>query len=140
MRDYERMFEPLLRDLEIYYPFVTDKMVDWYPSGQMEITVRTEDGKKYAYHGGLHTIRTVYDASDDSEYIDEEKWRKEFSLKFNKKMSLTPLTQEDLSELTGISRNTISKYTNGKATPSAHNLCKIARALGCSVSELSEFR
>ena len=46
------------------------------------------------------------------------------------------MNQQKLSELTGISENTISNYCVGKGLPNVHNLKKICRALKCSVYEL----
>ena len=47
------------------------------------------------------------------------------------------MTYDDLSDVTGISRVTISNYATGKATPSMYNLSKIARALKCTTQTLS---
>lgn len=138
--EFERRFGALIRDFEDHYPSLVEQMVDWYPSGRMEITILIDDGRRLTYNGSMHTLRVIHDPHDDSEYIDDEKWRKEFSAQFRRKLSTTNLTQEDISELTGISKVMLSKYRQGKATPSGTNLCKLARALECTVSELAEFK
>ena len=46
------------------------------------------------------------------------------------------MNRDLLSYKTGISTVTLSKYMNGKTTPSTYNIQKIAQALRCSVTEL----
>lgn len=47
------------------------------------------------------------------------------------------LSQEDLSEITGIHKNQISKLERGETTePLASTIMKLARALGCSMDEM----
>ena len=48
-------------------------------------------------------------------------------------------SQEELAEKTGISPVMISKYMSEKATPSGHTIHRLARALGCTVAELTDF-
>lgn len=140
MNEKMRMYEIILDDLMRDYPSVYSRIVEWYPSGRNEITVRTNDDKVIAYNGFARTLRNIHDPEDDSEYMDDIRWREEFSRQLRRKLSNSDLTQEDLSNLTGISKVTISKYICGKATPSGSNLCKLARALACTVSDLAEFR
>lgn len=119
------------------YPDLADAMIDWYPSGQMEITIKVEGGKKYTYD---MLTRMAYQIRDD-EYLDgeltEEEWRHMFADNFNRKLRRIGMSQDRLSDMTGISKITISKYATGKATPSSYNLRKIVRALNCSINELT---
>ncbi|MBN7388540.1 helix-turn-helix transcriptional regulator [Mycobacteroides abscessus subsp. abscessus] len=46
------------------------------------------------------------------------------------------LTLEGLAERTGIPRNTIHRYENGKLNPTAKALLRLAIGLGINVSEL----
>lgn len=46
------------------------------------------------------------------------------------------LTQEELAELVGVKKLTISNYERGERNPYRH-LDKIAEVLGCSVSDLT---
>lgn len=129
-------FKSILESFEQYYPNINERAVDWYPSGQMEIIVRTDDGNKYEYCCIDHSIKLVKNDNYNCEELDEKTWRELFSYKLHKKLYMSSLNQESLSSKTGISRVTISKYLNGKATPSVYNLEKIARALKCSINEL----
>ena len=47
--------------------------------------------------------------------------------------------QTMLSEVTGISKASISGYTNGTSTPSLYKIKLIADALGCTVDSLITF-
>lgn len=118
------------------HPVLAGRMVDWYPSAQYEITVKTDDGCKYAYDMFTRTAYKIYDAENSNDNISEKEWRKGFARNLNRKLHNVAMTQDILSEKTGISQATISKYSNGGATPSAHNVEKIARALKCSTAEL----
>ena len=71
--------------------------------------------------------------------ISEEDWIKDFSMTLKNKVSMSGLTQQDLSNATGISKVSISKYMAGKSVPSHYNMLKIARALNCSVYEFTHY-
>lgn len=72
--------------------------------------------------------------------IDEMTWRKEFAKLLRDKLRYEGITQERLAAETGISRITISKYLNQRATPSGYNLNLIAKCLNCPVSEFADIR
>lgn len=134
MKKDNNYWEPVYNMFFEDYPQLADKMIDWYPSGQLEITVKVEGGKKYVYD---MMTRMAYSIRDEiEEELSEEEWRKNFSRNFNHKLRNISMTQDRLSELTGISQITISKYSNGKATPSSYNLRKIVKVLNCSIHEL----
>ena len=46
------------------------------------------------------------------------------------------MSQDDLGELLGVTRQTVYNWENGQAWPSAELLPKIAKALVCSIGEL----
>lgn len=50
------------------------------------------------------------------------------------------LTQEQLAHLSGISRQYIGDVERGERNIAIVNIEKIARALGCTLSELFDFR
>ena len=72
--------------------------------------------------------------------IDEMTWRKEFSKLLRDKLRHEGIKQEQLAAETGISRITISKYLNQRATPSGYNLNLIAECLRCPVYEFADIR
>ena len=72
--------------------------------------------------------------------IDEMTWRKEFTKLLHNKLKCTGIMEEQLAAETGISRITISKYLNQRATPSGYNLNLLAKCLNCPVSEIVDIR
>ncbi len=48
------------------------------------------------------------------------------------------MTLESLSEETGIPVGTLSKISSGCSKPSYHNMCLIAKALGCSLDDFTD--
>jgi transcriptional regulator with XRE-family HTH domain len=50
---------------------------------------------------------------------------------------LRGFTQQQLSDRTGIPQGAISKYENGRQTPSGGNIVRMARAMGVSTDFLS---
>lgn len=46
------------------------------------------------------------------------------------------LKQEDIAKAMGVTQATVSMWENGKASPSASKLMKLANLLGCKVEDL----
>lgn len=136
MKKDKNYWEPVYKAFCQDYSRLAEDMVDWYPSAQMEITVKIKDGKKYAYDFMTRRAYPVRDQNDNDIDISEEEWRDMFAHNLNKKMRNVTMSQDRLAEEVGISQVMISKYVNGLATPSSLNLIKIAKALQCSIHEL----
>ncbi len=139
--DYMR-FRHFLEQFKNEYPYFSDQIVDCYPSGQMEITIKMNDGTKMAYNALSKSVRTIYDPYSENgsrDEVDDEQWLVEFSTRFNDKLMANGMSQRELSMMTGISVISINRYSKGKAVPNARNIVKIARSLKCSVSELVDF-
>lgn len=137
MDEFKKIWEPVLQAFKDRYPDFAKDVVDWYPIGQMEIAVKNSKGDKHIYNMINQTFAALKTRKTSDTYLDEDEWSKEFSYKLNKKMRMIGINQEGLSDLTGISRVSISKYMNGKAIPSVYNLEKIAWALECPISEFT---
>ena len=146
MDEYLRIWEPVLRNFKEHYEArclareqECYEIVDWYPSGHLEITVKLSNGDKLCYEFIGNRIWSLL-SDDRNNIIDEESWRHIFSTRLKNRMRLCGVTQDRLSMLTGISRVTLSKYMNGAASPSGYNLNRICQALECSMSELTDVR
>lgn len=150
MDKYLKIWEPVLRKFEENYEAMciknkrdtTATVIDWYPSGYCEITVTMSDGMMYAFNfigSCLTPVKNQQGVDDRYDEIarNEEAWRRNFSKRLLIKMKRKGISQERLSDLSGISTVTISKYVNGLASPSGYNLERLSRALQCSVSELT---
>lgn len=98
------------------------------------IRIDLDDGKQYDYDSRLKILMPVYAGHGES---DDDAIIKEFVLNIFVEMKTRGVSQEDLADMTGISQATISRYTNGDSVPDLTALRKIARALGCSVSDLT---
>lgn len=138
MDRYYDIWAPALRVFEDQYPMVADKLVDWYPSGQNEITVKTKDDDKVIFNFITGDIRSI-DSKITMDNVSEERWRIEFASRLNQKMAMTGISRWQLSRMTDIPEVTLSRYMNGRSTPSMFKGILIARALRCSIEELSEF-
>lgn len=75
--------------------------------------------------------------------MTESEWVDEFSFNLQALMRENDISQKLLSELTGISGATISRYLNPKngvsQIPGAIAIVKMAYALNCDVSDLVDF-
>ena len=140
MDKFKEIWEPVVKSFSWAYPQYYEEMVDWYPSGHLEIMVKLRSGKRIIYEFVGDYIHFVKDQDYELEGFDEEIWRKNFANCLNAKMRKLGISRDRLSELSGISQVTLTKYTSGKASPSGYNIERLARALKCSQAELTRFR
>ena len=137
MKKDKNYWEPIYDDFVQRYPELVEQMIDWYPSGQLEIAIRLKTGQKYIYDWLENLLVKIYDPDDMTKETEEE-WEIKFSNNLKRKLRNIGMTQDLLAFETGISVVTINKYTNGKSIPNAYNLRKIANALKCSLYELTD--
>lgn len=135
IKSFEKeMFE----DFKRRHPSDAKKAVDYYSFDMTQLIIELNNGKKVLYDHMDKTyryIRSVRSDEDDS----EERWKYEFSQRLRKKMQLRSIGQDELSNITGLSRPMISRYASGRSIPSLYNAEKIAIALKCSITELIRF-
>ena len=131
MNTYE--LDRVTHEFKMYFPTIFEKGVKYTGNDFGELIVKLEDGSYISYDTYEHTIRNL---PRDDKNMSENECRREFSIRLYKTMIRKGMAQNELSERTGISEVTISKYMNGKATPSFYNVDKIAKALNCSVEDL----
>ena len=117
------------------HPNMVSKVVEWRPSDDLEISIDFDDGRFCYFDGFSEEIRWPYRLGCRTR---EEAWRRMLAFKINRRMNITGTTPHELSERSGISYTTISKYTNGRAMPSAFNLHRLGEALGCKASDFIE--
>ena len=128
--------ENLFEEFSMQFPEISKTAIDWYPSGQMEIIIKLSDGSKIIYDGICKIIKTV---GKSSGFSNDEEWNMEFARRLYRRLQIKSMTIQELSEITGISRQSLSRYSNGTSVPTPRNITKMARALGCSPSELIDF-
>ena len=137
---YRITAEAMFEDFKEQFPLMSENAIEYGLTDQMEITVWFSDGKKAIYNYLRKTVRMLHcKRSYESERPSEEDWKNDFSIILKKRMDARHIKQKELSEYTGISQQIISRYLNGKSTPTAYNLMLIAKSLGCSPTELTIF-
>lgn len=113
---------------------INSHAVEYIPMNDYELVVRLDDGDSVMYDLEKRTIRNL---PKDSTTMSEEQFRLEFGYRLRRRMERRGLTQGDLAELASTSQVMISNYIRGKTTPSAYVMDKIAKALSCSIDELT---
>lgn len=139
---YKINWRTMYADFEADYPKLAELTSEYYQSGLWELTIYLSDGRRVIYNNRFNVVRILPRANelgDEAPYPPESSWQVEFSVKLRSKMKECGITQKRLAELTGISQQVISCYALGKSTPNSYYMLKLARVLGCSVSELTDF-
>ena len=118
----------------MFYPFEAERVISWKEFGNNSIIAILDNGTTVEYNDLLRTIRNIipYDGS-------EESWKIEFSHKLVTKMAERGFDQTRLSEASGVSQQSISLYIHRKKIPTAYTVSKLANALSCSPSDLTDF-
>ena len=123
----------LYENFKLYFPSFAKNCVSWKQTDLFELEIHNKDGSIDIYNDINHSLGPKINTSTDTG------WRKEFARRLRKKMEMKGITQVRLSELTGISQQLLSLYTQGKSLPSAQKVSALAKALGCSVNDLIGF-
>lgn len=127
-------WDDVYANFERAFPSFAEEVVDWWPSGRFEITMKLTDGSRIRYDNYANACKLISSLNAGSDISDETRWRIIFARRLRDHMTYAGITQKELAELTGISVQSLSKYANGTASPSAYNIAKIARVLNCSPS------
>lgn len=118
--------------LELRYPSLYADAVEFIRIGPFELIVKTRDGRIWLYDD---SEGTVINLDPNRSNISEESFGYQFGMRLKRMMVLKNVNQEELSDMTGISRVTISHYINGRTSPTFYNVDKIAMALGCEFTD-----
>ena len=134
-------YERILDEYKVWHPSLYEHTVECRPSGRHCILASLDDGSKIEYNSVNNTMRDVtkFYIREQSIDVDEAAWRREFGHKLQRAIAEKGMTQEKLSDATGISRQMLSRYVRGTSTPSGYILSRIVNALGCDVRELTKF-
>ena len=133
----EKYYENILTQFLDHHPYMEKDLCVWRPRGELGIRVQLIDGTEYDYDIISNGIRRVVDHSmHNMEDITEERCRASIAYHLVELMTLRGFSQNTLAAYTGLGRGSINNYINGKATPSATALRKLARALDCNITDL----
>lgn len=125
-----------------YCPIVKREAVQIFKTEDSRMIAELKDGSAIEYDLVLGTTRSAMNLDilmRPKIATNEEDFKRYFSRKLYRMMRHKNYIQNDISEMTGISTSSLTKYINGTSIPSAYNLWLIANALGCSVDELLTF-
>ena len=128
------MVDIILEHLEMYFPSISENMTSYEYDGGYGITILSDDGRKLYYDDLNNSIRYL---PSNKDALTEDEYRIEFGYRLRNMMGIKGINQLELSNRTGISQPQLSNYMSGKNTPSNYIVRKIARALNCSIDELS---
>ena len=118
--------------LKLTYRSIYDRAIKYEEVSPNEMLIKTEDGCVYLYDTWSDTIRTMPKNSN----MDIETFAVEFGERLRRIMDRKGITQEILSEETGISQTIISRYILGKSVPGLYAVDKISMVLGCKIDDL----
>lgn len=136
-----KQYEDILESYRDWHPSLYEKTIDCRPSGHYSIVARLYDGSRIEYNSLDNSIRDVtrFYIRETNSALDEESWRKEFGRQLRHRIVERGINQERLSDLTGISRQMLSRYVNGNSTPSGYVLTRLSEILECDVRDLTSF-
>lgn len=127
------MLDEMLKNLQLYFPTVASRMIEYQDSGDFELVVRCDNSETFIYDDLDKTIRML---PSDSESMTEDMWRREFGRRLRKRMIRKGMTQSELAEKVGISQVMLSNYITGRSMPGFYIVDKLVRALDCSTDDL----
>lgn len=120
------------RDFEMQFPYTAEKVIDILESNDRIAVIKLNDGKFYEYDVETSLLHKL---PEDPNNMTDDEWRLEFGRKLKKMLWRKGLTQNELSEMSGISQPAISGYLRGVNSPTVPRLDRIAKALDCSILE-----
>ena len=123
-------------DFRKTYPNVWKRGTSYEPCDFMAITVVIPgDGKyKYEYYGKKLTLVKKYQTKKREKYSQIFERGQEVR-KMEKVMRERKITQRRLSQVSGISRESINGYISGRKTPKQSTLVKLTNAMNKIIDE-----
>lgn len=118
--------------LKLMYGPIFERAVEYIEVSPTEMIVKTGDGLVYLYDTWGDTIRHMPSGID----MNRDRFAMEVGERIRRIMDKKGITQEELSNKTGISQSVISRYILGKNILGLYTADKISRALGCNLDDL----
>ena len=115
--------------MSFYHKSKYERVVAFKILDPLNKLVKLDDGTQYIYNEETTGLRKLPDPNN----MTDEEYLRELGLTLERIMYHKGISQVELSEMTGISQTTISRYVSGRSNPSYRNLDKIAKALGYSM-------
>lgn len=122
-----------LHQVYLYFPDLLGKIMHAREYVQLMLLLETNSKYDYFYNLSNNVLIPIPKSDQD---LDKESFRRIFGVLLRRALERSGLTQEELSEKTGIPQPNISDYLYGKHFPSFYQIDKMAKAMNCSVEDL----
>ena len=127
----------LFDSFEKEFPLLTNDITKTIGLSDRTMEVYYEDGSVGIYDQLLHSFR--YIPMKSRQQMTESRWRIELGHKIYRTMMDRGMLMRELSDISGITYSSLSKYINGHKSPGSYTLKRIATALGVEVGYLTDF-
>lgn len=122
-----------MHQVYLYFPDLMGKVI--HAREYVQFMLLLETNTKYDYFYNI-TNNVLIPIPKDDKNLDKDSFRRIFGVLLRRALECSGLTQEELSEKTGIPQPNISDYLYGKHFPSFYQIDKMAKAMNCSVEDL----
>lgn len=122
-----------MHQVYLYFPGLLGEVV--HAREYVHLMLLLETNSKYDYFYNL-TNNVLIPLPKSDQDLDKESFKRIFGVLLRRALEHSGLTQEELSEKTGIQQARISDYLYGKHFPSFYQIDKMAKAMHCSVEDL----
>ena len=122
-----------LHQVYLYFPDLLGKVMHAREYVQLMLLLETNSKYDYFYNLSNNVLIPIPKSDQD---LDKESFRRIFGVLLRRALERSGLTQEELSEKTGIPQPNISDYLYGKHFPSFYQIDNMAKAMNCSVEDL----
>lgn len=127
------LMDEYMHQVYLYFPDLLGDVV--HVREYVQFMLLLETNTKYDYFYNI-TNNVLIPIPKDDKNLDKESFRRIFGVLLRRALECSGLTQEELSEKTGIPQPNISDYLYGKHFPSFYQIDKMAKAMNCSVEDL----
>lgn len=129
----------LLHNYYLQYGDPNNKIKDSWLINGLEALILLENGDIVCFDNVTSSVTTIIGKEERERGVTEETWVEVFSMRLKKNMKRLNINATQLSEMTGITRTTISRYVNGRSVPSAYVFRKLTEVLHCTTEDLDLF-
>jgi len=102
-----------------------------------KILVEFVDGHKTVYYD--YNIRRMRFVNEESQR-NKELYARSFGFNLRELLEEHCITAKEVAVRSGISERTISKIVQGKTIPTVYTAHQLARAIGCTTAELTDYQ
>lgn len=127
----------LFATFEKEFPLLATNITKTINMSDHTMEIYYEDGSVGIYDQLLHSFR--YIPMKFRQQMTESRWRIELGHKIYRTMMDRGMLMRELSDISGISYSSLSKYINGHKSPGSYTLKRIATSLGVGVGYLTDF-